>query len=69
MEKASFREWLLNTLVDEGIIEEDDFDTLETKSDILETTEVESFDIDSYYDEFCSHCTTTGKEPVNDLDE
>ena len=69
MEKASFKEWLLNTLVDEGIIDEDDFDTLETRSDIIETTEVESFDIDSYYEEFCKHCESMGEEPVNDLAE
>lgn len=69
MEKASFKEWLFNTLTDEGIIDEYDADILETRSDIIETTEVESFDIDSYYEEFCSHCASIGKEPENDLPE
>ncbi len=67
MEKASFKEWLLDTLVDEGVIDEYDRDILKTKSDIIETTEVESFDIDSYYEEFCQHCESTGEEPVDDL--
>lgn len=64
----SFKEWLYDQLVTDGII--DDSTELEelTESMLFEDTEVDSYDIENYKEQFLEHCSAIGASPVWDVD-
>lgn len=57
----SFTEWLLQQLVDEGVIEEDDYDA-ETvdKQTLLDETSLDEEDLNSYYEQYLDFCSAYG---------
>jgi len=66
----SFREWLYDTLISLEVITEDDFSSCEemTEELLLNTTEVESWDLDEYKNQFELHCNKQGITPDFDLE-
>lgn len=64
----SFKEWLYDQLVNDGII--DNSTELEelTEAMLLEDTEVDIYDIENYREQFLEHCAAIGASPVWDVE-
>jgi hypothetical protein len=65
----SFREWLYDQLLADDLIDEDMYTADDINEDMMLTeTDLESYDIDIYRDQFEEHCKSVGVEPEWDVD-
>lgn len=65
----SFKEWLRDQLIEEGFIDEDEYDLDDmTESLLLSSTEVDESDLENYKAEFEEHCSARQQEPIWDLE-
>lgn len=67
MENKSFKDWLLQTLEDEETITVSELQEVQDVDDLIQKTDLESFDVDSYWDNFVDYCSYHGYNPVNDF--
>ena len=66
----SYTEWLYDELVNDGFIDESEYEADElTKSLILTSTEVDEDDLDNYAEQFKEHCDSRGETPDWDLED
>lgn len=66
----SYKEWLYDELVNDGFIDESEYEADElTKSLILTSTEVEEDDLTNYEEQFREHCDSRGLDPYWDLED
>ena len=66
----SYKEWLYDELVNDGFIDESEYEADElTKSLILTSTEVDEDDLDNYAEQFKEHCDSRGDTPDWDLED
>lgn len=66
----SYKEWLYFELLNEGVIDEDEYTIDELDKDtLLETTELDELDFDNYEAQFEEHCKASGETPIWDLED
>lgn len=66
----SYKEWLYFELVNDGVIDSDEYAVDEISKDILlDTTVLDEIDFDNYEEQFKEHCDASGETPVWDLDD
>ena len=66
----SYKEWLYTELENEGVIDTDEWDLDDiTTEALLESTDLDSCDLDNYTNQFKEYCSRRGITPVWDLDE
>lgn len=65
----SFRQWLYDALVDEGVIDEESMSIDEmSENTLFSETVLDSESLQQYKNEFEEHCHLSNLEPVWDLD-
>lgn len=66
----SFREWLYEVLVSEGVIDEEDFEMDEfSAQDLIESTYLDEEDLKNYRDQFVGTCERQGQTPEFDVED
>lgn len=65
----SYKEWLFDELCNDGVISEEEVDMEEvTENFLLETTELDTYDLANYREQFENHCKNCGVTPVWDVE-
>lgn len=66
----SYKKWLYEELLERELITEEDFESIDVfnEEDLLQTTEVESFDLEEFASEFANHCKLCKVEPIWDFE-
>ena len=66
----SYKEWLYDELCNDGIIvaEEVEMDEI-SDSFLLETTELDVYDLENYREQFKEHCSRNNVTPAWDVEE
>ena len=65
----SFKEWLYDELVNDGVIDSDEVEADELTVDFLmETTELDECDIETYREQFAEHCSSYQELPIWDVE-
>lgn len=65
----SFKEWLYAELINDGYVDEEDFDIEDMDEDtLLAETDVDEMDMENYRNQFVEHCAAEGTNPIWDLD-